>query len=248
MANTPTFADYVAPLPKAQREALEKLRTQILAAAPGAEEHLGYGLPGFKLNGHPFIYIGAAKNHCAIYGRNDDQRLAAKLKDYKQSKGTIQFTPDKPIPAAVVKEIVKARGAANEEKWGRKASKRPSPRTGRFKLVESLGRTLQDVEVTTAWGQPALKVRRKMFVCMASHRSAEPDTLVVMMDFGGRDALVEEDPDTYYLKEHYVGYPCVLVRLSRVRPDALRDLVVGAHRYVSAKSKSAGRSRRRSRT
>ena len=46
--------------------------------------------------------------------------------------------------------------------------------------------------------------------------------------------LVADDPATYYLKEHYVGYPCVLVRLSRVRPDALRDLVVGAHRYVSA--------------
>lgn len=75
---------------------------------------------------------------------------------------------------------------------------------------------------------------------------AEPDSLVVMMDFADRDALIEEAPDTYYLKDHYLGYPCVLVRLSRVHPDALRDLVIGAHRYVSAKSKSAGRSRRRS--
>lgn len=115
------------------------------------------------------------------------------------------------------------------------------PRRNRFKLVESIGRTLPDVEVTTTWGQPALKVRGRMFVCIASHKSAEPDTLVVMMDFAARDALVDEDPDTYYLKEHYVGYPCVLVRLSRVRPDALRDLIAGAHRYVSSK-----RPRRRS--
>jgi hypothetical protein len=120
------------------------------------------------------------------------------------------------------------------------------PRGSRFKLVESIGRTLPDVEVTTTWGQPTLKVHGKMFVCIASHKSAEPDTLVVMMDFAARDALIEEDPDTYYLKEHYVGYPCVLVRLPRVHPDALRDLVVGAHRYVSAKSKSGIRSRRRS--
>jgi hypothetical protein len=120
------------------------------------------------------------------------------------------------------------------------------PRGSRFKLVESIGRTLPDVEVTTTWGQPTLKVRGKMFVCIASHKSAEPDTLVVMMDFSERDALIEEDPDTYYLKEHYVGYPCVLVRLSRVHLDALRDLVIGAHRYVSAKGK-AGRGRRRSR-
>jgi hypothetical protein len=109
------------------------------------------------------------------------------------------------------------------------------PRVSTFKRVEAIGRTLPDVEVTTAWGSPALKVRGRMFVCMASHKSAEADTLVVMMDFPDRDALVEEDPDTYYLKEHYVGYPCVLVRLSRVHPDALRDLVTGAHRYVSTK-------------
>jgi hypothetical protein len=106
-----------------------------------------------------------------------------------------------------------------------------------FKTVESIGRTLPDVEVTTSWGQPTLKVRGKMFACMAANKSAEPNTLVVMMDFADRDALVEEDPVTYYLKDHYLNYPCVLVRLSRVRADALRDLVTGAHRYVSAKAR-----------
>lgn len=102
-----------------------------------------------------------------------------------------------------------------------------------FKLVESIGRTLPDVEVTTTWGQPTLKVRGKMFACIASHKSAEPDTLVVKMDIADRDALIADDPHTYYLKEHYVGYPCVLVRLSRVRRDALRDLITAAHRYMS---------------
>lgn len=105
-----------------------------------------------------------------------------------------------------------------------------------FKTVESIGRTLADVEVTTTWGQPTLKVRGRMFACMASHKSAEPDTLVVMMDFADRDALLEDDPDTYYLKDHYLNYPCILVRLSRVRADALRDLITGAYRFVSAKA------------
>jgi hypothetical protein len=120
-------------------------------------------------------------------------------------------------------------------------------RVSSFKPVESIGRTLPGVEVTTTWGKPALKVHGRMFVCIASHKSAEPDTLVVMMDFADRDALIEDDPDTYYLKEHYVGYPCVLVRLSHVRRDALRDLVLGAHRYVSArqKPKTSGTGRRR---
>jgi hypothetical protein len=111
------------------------------------------------------------------------------------------------------------------------------PRTSGFKNVESIGRTLPDVEVTTTWGQPTLKVGGKMFVCIASHKSAEPNTLVVMMDFADRDALVEEDPATYYLKPHYLNYPCVLVRLSHVGADALRDLVTGAHRFVSAKAR-----------
>src|SRR5437763_14432450 len=120
------------------------------------------------------------------------------------------------------------------------------PRGSSFKAVESIGRTLPDVEVTTTYGQPALKVRGRMFACIASNKSAEPNTLVVMMDFADRDALVEDDPATYYLKEHYVNYPCILVRLSRVRADALRDLITGAYRFVSAKGrrKSVGRSRR----
>lgn len=119
-----------------------------------------------------------------------------------------------------------------------------------FKTVESIGRALPDVEVTTTWRTPALKVAGRTFVCMASHKSAEPNTLAVMMDFADRDALIEDDPATYYLKDHYVNYPCVLVRLSRIRADALRDLVVSAHRYVSGKRRrkscgKEGRSRRR---
>lgn len=86
------------------------------------------------------------------------------------------------------------------------------------------------------YGQPALKVRGRMVACIASHKSAEPNSLVVMMDFADRDALLEDDPDTYYVKDHYVPYPCVVVRLSRIRLDALRDLIAGAHRYVSTKA------------
>jgi len=103
-----------------------------------------------------------------------------------------------------------------------------------FGAVRAAAAALPDVEVATSWGAPALKVRGKMFVCSAINKSAEPNTLVVRMDFAQRDALVQEDPDVYYLKEHYVDYPCVLVRLSRVHPDSLRDLVQGAYRFVSA--------------
>ena len=102
--------------------------------------------------------------------------------------------------------------------------------------VEAIARTLPDVDVTTAWGATALKVRGRMFACMAINKAAEPNSLMVRMDFADRDALIEEDPATYYLKDHYAPYPCVLVRLSRVHADALRDLVTGAYRFIAAKA------------
>ena len=113
-----------------------------------------------------------------------------------------------------------------------------------FDDVRAIGVTLPGVEVSTSYGSPSLKVGGKMFVCIAVHKSAEPNTLAVLMDFVQRDALLEEEPGTYYLKDHYVGYPCILVRLSRVHPDALRDLVRGAHRFVAASGRAKKRSRR----
>lgn len=107
---------YLAALPAEQRKALEHLRKQILAAAPGADEHFGYGLPGFKYNGHPMLYIGAAKNHCALYGAVPIG-FKDRLKDFTVSTGTIQFTPENPLPAVLVKDIVKAKCAEIELRW-----------------------------------------------------------------------------------------------------------------------------------
>jgi uncharacterized protein YdhG (YjbR/CyaY superfamily) len=126
MTKPATVDQYLRALPDDQRAALEKVRAQIKSAAPKAEEHVAYGLVGFKVDGRPLIYIGAAKNHCALYGARADDALAAELKGFKQSKGTIQFTPDKPIPAAVVKGIVKARLAALKERVA--AKKKPAAR------------------------------------------------------------------------------------------------------------------------
>lgn len=102
---------YLRKLPDEQRKALEKLRTQIRAAAPKAEEGFGYGLPGFYLDG-PLFYYGAAKKHCSLYGARPvgfDKELAA----FALSKGTVKFTPEEPIPAALVKRLVKAKVVEN---------------------------------------------------------------------------------------------------------------------------------------
>jgi len=103
-----------------------------------------------------------------------------------------------------------------------------------FETVRALARSLPDVEEGTAWGTPAIKVRGRLLACIASNKAAEPNTLVICISFDQRDAMIADDPDTYYLKEHYVGYPCVLVRLSRIHPDALRDLLHAGWRFVDA--------------
>jgi len=101
-----------------------------------------------------------------------------------------------------------------------------------FDQVREIALGLPDVEESTTYGSPSFKVGGQFFACLASHKSAEPGTLVVRMDFERRNELIAADPNVYYLKEHYVSYPCVLVRLSRIHPDALLDILGGARRYV----------------
>src|SRR5262245_37167499 len=112
-----------------------------------------------------------------------------------------------------------------------------------FDDVRAIGRTLPDVEESTMYGAPALKVRDKLLACMASHKSAEPNTLVVRLDFEDRDALIADDPQTYYLKPHYEDYPSVLVRLPLINRDALHDLLHSAWRTVHRLSDSRAHGR-----
>ena len=84
------------------------------------------------------------------------------------------------------------------------------------------------------YGAPALKVRGKLLACMASHKSAEPGSLVVLIGFDERDALIGDDPRVYYVKPHYQDYPSVLVRLALIDREALRDLLHSAWRRVTA--------------
>jgi hypothetical protein len=104
-----------------------------------------------------------------------------------------------------------------------------------FDGVRKIGLALPDVTEGTAFGKRALKVGGQMFACEPSHKSAEPDSLVVRIDNEQRGALLAEAPDTSYLTDHYVGYPSVLVRLARIRADEMRDLLRGAHRFVTTR-------------
>jgi uncharacterized protein YdhG (YjbR/CyaY superfamily) len=101
---------YLAALPKDKSATLMKLRKDIRAAAPKATEVISYGMPTFKLDGKSLVYFGAASAHCSLYGMSRILKAhAAALKGYELSTGTIRFPVDKPLPAALVTKLVKAR-------------------------------------------------------------------------------------------------------------------------------------------
>lgn len=106
---------YLAALPDDKRSVLERLRKVIRAAAPRAQECISYQLPAFRLDGKVLVCFGAAANHCAFYPGSGTAVAAHKneLEDYTTSKGTIRFPPAKPLPATLVRKLVKYRIAEN---------------------------------------------------------------------------------------------------------------------------------------
>ena len=111
----------------------------------------------------------------------------------------------------------------------------------RSKITFDTARTMAGewpgVEESTAYGSRALKVRGKLLAVVPTHRSAEPDSLGVAVDFERRAELLAAAPDIYYAPPHYTNYPIVLVRLSRIDRDALQGLLRGAWTLVTAKTR-----------
>jgi uncharacterized protein YdhG (YjbR/CyaY superfamily) len=109
-AKPQTIDEYLAPLSNEKRAALEKLRRAIRSAAPKAEECISYQIPAFYLGGRMLVAFGAAANHCAFYpGAYPVEAHKAELKAYDTSKGTIRFQADSPLPATLVRKLVKTR-------------------------------------------------------------------------------------------------------------------------------------------
>lgn len=111
MPNTPqTIDEYLARLSDDKRATLEKLRSAIKSAAPNAEECIAYQIPTFRLDGKMLVSFGAAAKHCAFYpGAYPVNALRAELEAYDVNKGTIRFSVNKPLPATLVRKLVKAR-------------------------------------------------------------------------------------------------------------------------------------------
>ena len=112
--------EYLAGVPEKARATLEKLRKTIKAAAPMASEGISYQMPMYKHHGM-VVGFAAFKNHCSIFpGAAVMDAYKEELKPYDTSKGTIRFPVDKPLPATLVKKLVRARIKENEARANRK--------------------------------------------------------------------------------------------------------------------------------
>lgn len=120
--NSPDAVDaYLARVPEPARTTLGKVRTAIRAAAPkDATEGISYGMPAFRYKG-ALVGYAAFKNHCSFFPMQASliDQMKEELASYRTAKGTLQFSPDKPLPAALVKKMVKARVVENEAKAAR---------------------------------------------------------------------------------------------------------------------------------
>ncbi len=118
-----TVDEYLSSVPENVRDILEKLRKLIRQAAPKAQEVISYNMPAYKQNG-VLVYFAAAKEHIGFYPTGTPiVAFKDELAKYKTSKGAIQFPLDKPLPATLIKDIVKFRMAEDEEAAAKKKKK-----------------------------------------------------------------------------------------------------------------------------
>jgi hypothetical protein len=116
-----------------------------------------------------------------------------------------------------------------------------------LETVWQTGLTFPNVEKSTSFGEPALKVRGDLMAGVPTNKAAEPNSILIRIDRNDRPALLAEDPNLYYAPDHYLGYDGVLVRLHHLTPAILHDLLAMAHKFVTRKPparKPTGKPRR----
>jgi uncharacterized protein YdhG (YjbR/CyaY superfamily) len=153
MKQVTSVDEYLEALPEGDRAALERLRKIVKAAAPEAVETISYRMPTFKYHG-PLVSFAAFKNHLSFFamGRSAMDAFSKELQSYDTTKGSIHFTADRPLPAALIKRIVKKRIEENLHSSG-VAGRKPPSRRPRHPMPDYVKRALRERGLTEAYKQ-----------------------------------------------------------------------------------------------
>jgi len=231
-----TIDEYLAPLPADKRAALQWLRRQIKAAAPGAEECISYGIPGFRLDGKLLVHFGAAARHCAFYAGTVIEDYKRELAAYDTSKGTIRFPPDDPLPAALVRKLVTAqiaRRAPRRPPTSARAPRRSAIRAGvtpdDFRRI-ALG--MKGAVEGAHMGHPDFRANGRIFATLHGDRQRG----MVKLTPEQQQAVVQEHPAAFEPESGAWGREgCTAVRLDAVDGDTLGAAVTLAWQNAANK-------------
>jgi uncharacterized protein YdhG (YjbR/CyaY superfamily) len=239
-----TVDEYLAALPADKRAALQWLRRHIRATAPTAEECISYGIPAFRLDGKLLVHFGAAARHCAFYPGAVVESHKDDLAGYDTSKGTIRFPPETPLPAALIRKLVKAqiaRRAARRQRpaldAARRVKSRRMPRPQDFRRI-ALG--LKDAVEGAHMGHPDFRANGRIFATL--HGDGLKGMVKLTPD--QQQEFVQQYPAAFEPESGAWGRQgCTAVRLDSVDEDTLGAALTLARRNVE--SRPAGRTRPR---
>lgn len=237
-AKATTIDEFLAALGKDKQAALQKLRKAIQAAAPQAEECISYGVPTFRLHGKVLVCFGAGANHCAFYTSSGTTvaELQDELKKYDTSKGTIRFPANKPLPATLVRKLVKIR---MEKLAGAAKPKRSQTDSAVSQFMVDLQHPLKKeieavrkiilsvspkISEAIKWNAPSFRTTE--FFATVNLRSKESVQLIFHLGAKVRDITIQERiPDPAGLLR-WLAKDRAMVNLgTKVNKQALKDLV-----------------------
>lgn len=237
-----TVPGYVRSVAADRRGELEELRAWVRGVLPAARETMSYRMPTYEAgDGALICAIAAQKHHLALYVCQP-QVLARHREAFSRldvGKGCIRFRHLTALPRTAARKLLRdaarhagagpAKGA--RPKAVRKPGKGSSPRRVSPAALRALALDLPGVEEGTSYGTPAWRVRGKLIARLRE----DGDTVVLMVGDELRDLLMQADAGRYFITDHYVGYPIVLLRLSNIASRDLANVLEESWRRVAPK-------------
>ena len=229
-----TVDEYLATLPAEKRAALQWLRRRIRDAAPGAEECISYGIPGFRLDGTLLVHFGAAARHCAFYPGAVLESFKDELAGYDTSKGTIRFQPDNPPPATLIKKLVRAQIARRAVPRRRPPAsvgrRRPGPEEVGAQVFRRMALALKGAVESAHMGHPDFRADGRIFATLRG----DGERGMVKLTPEQQQEFVQRYPAAFEPESGAWGRQgCTGVRLSAVAVDTLGEALTLARQRAA---------------